>query len=351
MKKLLITAATIVMLAPIVLPAPANGQGRLMTCEEATDMILSDGFRALKEGDSQLAYDLFRQVAAASPHSEASGTANFTLGNAARKTGDLECAKEYYRRGFNSRARIAADSGISLANVYYAEGKKTQAIETFIMVRQRFPNSEQADIASLKTGMCYVGMARTDIKNRSTLKKLALNFLAQSKNGEARIQELGILWELAVDGQIPWQEALNKLESFENDNPHASDSAKARAILMQAEQAFIVDEYQRCIDKAQQVVDKFPNAKREYYAALYNQACAIQELGRDWEAIPLFEKVVTECKDQWNFGGNDVRASAAYWRIESLKNLGLQQDADGAIDQFRKDYPGESFYTPFLEAK
>ena len=107
-KKLWIAVTTIVMLAAIMLPTLAQLQGRPMTFEQANNVTLSDGFKALKGGDSQIAFDLFQRVAAASPSSEAGGTANFTLGNVSRKSGDLEYAQEYYRRGFNSKARVAA---------------------------------------------------------------------------------------------------------------------------------------------------------------------------------------------------------------------------------------------------
>ncbi len=351
MKKSVVVSTVLLLLAALGQPALAQHCDQLLPQPFPGSLILSDGFQALKAGDLPLALDKFGQVISVSPYSEEGGTANYTLGNLAYKSGNLDDAKDYYRKGFYSCAKVAAASGISLANLYWSQGRKAQAAEIFIRVKKRFPHTEQADVASLKAGMCYIGMARIDIPNRIALKKLALNFLADSENPEARIQELGIQWEMALDGHTPWKEVLVKLRSFEQDNPTAPASAKARAVLMLAEQAYIVDDYQRCLDEAQEVIDRFPEAKIEYYAALYTKAGGLQALGRDAEAITLLDKIIDECQDTWNYAGNDVRASSAYWKIKSLRKLGLEHDANVAVSHFRKTWPSETFYSPFLEDK
>lgn len=346
----------IALIAAIALPAMAQNPAayvRPAPAERMARATLSDGFKAVKAGSPAAAIERFYCVAANTPRrSEAGGTANFSLGNYARRSGNLAYAKEYYRRGFDSGARVAPDAGMALANVYVVEGKKSQAAEAFIQVRQRYPGSKQADQASLRTGMCYIGLARVaNGKDQDALKQLALRFLVDSSDPEARIQECGILWEFAKDGKIPWRQALSKLRSFADDCPDAPDSAKARAVLMQAEQAYIVKDYDRCLELTRQVTSQYPNCKTEYYAALYTESGALQDTRRDYEALTRLDEIIGGCRDEWNFAGNNARQTATYWKIQSQKRLGMTKEATKTVSFFRTTWPGETFYTPYLEVK
>lgn len=306
---------------------------------------LSVGYKAYKAGNLKTAYSYWG--AAAQTATPEGAEANYRLALCTRKyKGDPGAQLEYFRRAYSVDSRIRSDAGLGCANTYLSMGNRASAREMFVRLAKECPDI--APTANFKAAMCFLGDSRADKVNRPALRKLAKGFFAKVATPDSAIQLLGMSWEDALDGIIPWDGVERDLKNYSSNYACAPRYAKARALLMLAERYFAKDANEEALKLTKQIVDDYPECKTESAWALYVQGGVLQELGRREEAIDVYDGIVANYGDADNFKGNNVEAGAIYWKVDCLKKLGRVGEAGEAVDFFHATWPTEPYFSQFI---
>ena len=321
--------------------------------------LLAQGIAGLNDKDpvqQAQGVSILQGIRAAAPQSGEAGDAAFAL--ARYYKGERAKKLALYAQAWNTPSTHRREAGKSLGCIRSAVGDKQGAVDIWLAVAAAYPSEKESSYASAQRAL--VGMARLekDWAKREVIrgqaKLLQDSILANRESPyywENRIERAAMDHEEAQNEKRPWGPVIDELAEIGSDTS-APKWARARAYLIAAEGEGFQKNREGIIEfcdlalevaKPDEAKPVLSNCRTEYYRSLYEKAGAFCALNRRAEAIPLYQQIIAECKPTDNFGGLDNVEAASWWLVKCYNNLGMAEEADEALAQFRQQYPNSRF--------
>ena len=223
------------------------------------------------------------------PGNENTGSALYLIGESYTEQNRLQDAAEFLEKAVNDRSDNSyLDYTIySLANTYEKMGDYNKAVNYYDQLLSYYQNSSLALSAQLRIGVCYFKL----------------------KEYQAAILELNnpVLTNLPPD-------------------------IYSESLYLLANTYYRVEEYKSAEDKYSEVVKSFPSSD-VYRDSWYGTAwCYFQEKKYD-DAFKIF--------DSLSDGDDSIAVNSSYWKAESKRYAGKEDDAFRLFNRFLKKYPGD----------
>lgn len=331
-----------------------------LASEEKQEDRLSYALKLFQQADYIKAIDELKTIAAETEENRTTLEASFLIGVAYKALGNLDDAAGWLQR--SSKYEPIADYAVFyLGETYLSAGNYQAALDTFLTIRSRFPDSRWGEDADLKASVALFQLGRY-IESRLSLARFIKEYPRSSLIPLARIRIA------EVDEKIGDPKgAYNQYKAIWVNHPTSPESRRASERMRQTASSEFptgvstplstpsVDErysrvcnlfsnssYREGINELTAIlkeVEEMDDAtKPKWFAeSMLKLGDAYFQVKEDNKALAVLKKFSTTASKP------KMLAEGAFLSAKAFQRSGQRAEAAAAFDKLIKDFPGEEF--------
>ena len=291
----------------------------------SSDRLFNEGFTALKRGDLVTTFARQYELATKDPTSRNGGVTSTSLGDSNLKAGKVVEAEGWYRWATQSKdgPTVAIAHQRLAALAIRRKDMKTETQE-FLLAKDR--DQDITETMLLSAARCCENIAQANPKLRREYKEQANSYLAQCVSDQAKKELFGNRMENLCDAKVRANDPTDLTYALHpsKDDFYAFEADARVAIALATDQEakatiqlMLMEVYHDFLSSPEQVKDlgreinlNWRDHRKQAAWARLVWGGALQDQGRNAEAIAMYGTIITDFTDADNFARNDVRGLA-----------------------------------------